>query len=302
MESPLISRSAITAVDTGTYPTIIAATHRSSTRPLRRVDRAAIVGFILSAVAIAIALYAQRYLEQRQFLIDSLILFVVAGAIFARATVGFLNPTTSDSTINLPAISCGRRPRPGLVLICMAVVFGSSINERNQAAVWPFRDPNLAWILYSVNLPVSMIGIFLLDHRPRFRAALWRNKYALLVLLVIVGIGAFLRFYRLGENPYGLWFDEARDGIETLKIMADQRFKPVYAFFVDEPAMKLYATIPFFWLLGETQLALRLPTAIAAVLGIGAMYLLGRALFGNLVGLISAALIATMAWHLTFST
>ena len=310
MERSLTTHSETAAPGSGIFPPVATAVVRPSARKLRRIDRAAILGFIFSAIAIGIALYAQRFLEQRQFLIDSLLLFVVAGAIFARATAGFLNPTVAEPTTDQPAVKIGWRPKPGLVLICLAVIinivslvlfYGASINERNQAAVWPFRDPMLAWILYSVSMPLSMIGIFLLDHRPRFREAIWRNRGALLVLLVVIGIGAFLRFYRLADHPYGLWFDEARDGLETLKIMADQRFRPVYAFFVDEPAMKLYATIPFFWLLGETELALRMPTAIAAVLGIGAMYLLGRALFGNLVGLISAGLIATMAWHLTFS-
>src|SRR5207249_816395 len=125
-----------------------------------------------------------------------------------------------------------------------------------------------------------------------------RNGGTFVALGVLLLVAAALRLYRLGDQPVGLWFDEARDGLETLKIMADPLFKPVYAYFVDEPSLKLLLTIPFFWVLGPTQLALRLPTAFAGIAGVLGVYVLGRALFGRVVGLGSAAVIATMSWHL----
>ena len=68
-----------------------------------------------------------------------------------------------------------------------------------------------------------------------------------------------------------------------------------------EPSLLWYLMAGSFGVFGPSQLALRIPTAIGGIIGIPAIYLLGRELFGRSVGLIAAGLLAGLVWHLTFS-
>jgi len=71
-----------------------------------------------------------------------------------------------------------------------------------------------------------------------------------------------------------------------------------------KPAFYSYFLIPFIKVFGLTELAIRLPSALAGILAVLFIYLLTKeltSLAGEFMGLTSALLLAISPWHLHFS-
>ena len=63
----------------------------------------------------------------------------------------------------------------------------------------------------------------------------------------------------------------------------------------------IYLMAPFVGLLGPSTFAIRLPGAIGGVATVAMVYFIGRRLFDRRVGLIAAAILAVLPWHLQLS-
>lgn len=116
-----------------------------------------------------------------------------------------------------------------------------------------------------------------------------KKKVYYLILLSIIILGALLRFYLISD--YSLWNDE----LESLRIskvanisellqrsIKDDVHPPLYQII-------LYCVIRTF---GDSEFALRLPSAIAGILSIFFIALLGKKLFSESIALTSASLLA----------
>src|SRR3989338_3093286 len=154
------------------------------------------------------------------------------------------------------------------------------------------------------------------------------KKY-LAVLLAIMALGAFLRFYQITEIPPGLYPDEAMNGNNALEALATGDFKVFYpenngreGLFINMQAVSLAA-------FGNTPWALRIVSALIGTLTILGIYLVTKELFSRnqnqesrikkkestgshhdsyflihdsrIIGLFSAFFLATSYWHLNFS-
>jgi uncharacterized membrane protein len=126
----------------------------------------------------------------------------------------------------------------------------------------------------------------------------WRGigrKEGLLLLLIIL-IGGGLRLYHLGAPS--LWFDEAasyehcRRGLsDTLSAVANAEGSPPLYFLLLREVMQV----------SRSEAALRFLSVLAGIAALPLIYLLGRALLGVGVGLISAALLALSPFALYYS-
>ncbi len=114
-------------------------------------------------------------------------------------------------------------------------------------------------------------------------------------MLLAVGLAAALRFYRLGEWPPGLYRDEAYNGLDALGVLRGQHALFFPANNGREP-LYIYLVALSVALLGPTTLALRLPAAVVGTLTTLPAWLLGRAWFGRVVGLLAATLWAITLW------
>jgi len=127
-----------------------------------------------------------------------------------------------------------------------------------------------------------------LPPRERARRERWRGEAIPLVLLaLLVVLGGVMRRYHLGQQ--GLWFDEV-----DLVMRAQQPFPALLRNFVNPGENgPLYTLGMAIWIkvLGTSEVAVRLPAAIAGTLAIPALYGLGRALRGPRLGVIAAALL-----------
>lgn len=136
--------------------------------------------------------------------------------------------------------------------------------------------------------------------------SLFSKKY---VLILIVLLAFILRFYRLGENPPSLYWDEAAIGYNAYSILKTARDEhgtllPMSFRSFDDyksPAY-IYATVPSILLSGLNEFSVRLPSAIFGVSTVLALFLLVSKLSGNKsVAQLSAFFLATSPWHLHFS-
>ncbi len=133
-------------------------------------------------------------------------------------------------------------------------------------------------------------------------------------LFVIIAAAAALRLWRIDQIPPGFHFDESFEGLEAWRILTEPGYRPIFLtgnFGV--PPLNAYANALTFavagWLGGEAgPTAMRVTAAAFGVLGVGAVFALGRELHRYEPRYISAALpwlaaatLAGMRWHLHFS-
>jgi 4-amino-4-deoxy-L-arabinose transferase-like glycosyltransferase len=125
-------------------------------------------------------------------------------------------------------------------------------------------------------------------------------RWSLLVGILI--IATFLRFYHLTSTPPGLYPDEAMDGNNAVEAAETNHFQTFYI--EDNGREGLYVNIiaAFLkvWPVYEPWVV-RLPAAIAGVLTVWGIYMLVAELFGDGPGLLAAFLLATSFWHIMFS-
>lgn len=130
-----------------------------------------------------------------------------------------------------------------------------------------------------------------------------------LILMLIIILGGFLRLYSLDKVPVALNGDEAAFGYNAFSILNTgkdehgQRLPFIFKSFGDyKPPVFVYLLVPFVWLLGLTELTVRLPIAITGIFLIVLTYLISNKLIKiEWVSLISAFLVAISSWAIQFS-
>lgn len=123
-----------------------------------------------------------------------------------------------------------------------------------------------------------------------------------LLLAAAIGVGIAVRLHLIGSLPYGIWFDEAENGLVARRILADPSFRPVFiAEATQLPALFFYVFALALKLVGDGILALRLVATAAAILTLIFTYLLARELFDQRIAVLAAFLLAVMRWHVNFS-
>lgn len=138
-------------------------------------------------------------------------------------------------------------------------------------------------------------------------------KHKLFILAAIVILGLFLRVYSLGDNPPSLNWDEASTGYNAFSILKTGKdeygnFLPLSIRSFDDykPALYTYLAVPFVGMLGLSELAVRLPSAILGTLSILFIYFLILEFFQKekrveAMALVGALLFAISPWSLQFS-
>ena len=111
----------------------------------------------------------------------------------------------------------------------------------------------------------------------RFRPVLVAGGILFALALAVV----MLRFYRLNELPPWLFYDGGANGVDALQVLQGKHA----VFFPDKSNgrewLGIYLVALSISVLGRTELAVRLPTALASAGTVFAVFWLGRLLFGR---------------------
>lgn len=154
------------------------------------------------------------------------------------------------------------------------------------------------------------------------------NRLALIILIFILALGAFFRFYLITEIPPGLYPDEAMNGNNALEALATGDFKIFYPENNGREGLFINIQAISIWLFENAPWALRLVSAIFGTLTILGVYLLTKELFyqnfkfsilnfksvsnnsifkrfiienHEVMALLAAFFTATSFWHINFS-
>ncbi|NTW04223.1 MAG: phospholipid carrier-dependent glycosyltransferase, partial [Oscillochloris sp.] len=120
-------------------------------------------------------------------------------------------------------------------------------------------------------------------------------------LLACTLLALGLRFFQLGDIPFGVWRDEARHGLVALHILNDPNYRPVYVPQADIPAFLFYLQTISIGLLGPTVSAVRAVPALAGSLTVLSIAYVGRQMWGRAAGAGVALMVAVSAWHIALS-
>lgn len=122
------------------------------------------------------------------------------------------------------------------------------------------------------------------------------KKTALYILGAIILLGAFLRFYKLGEYSIGNTYYAAavKSMLTSWKNFFFVSFEPGGSVTVDKPPLGLWVQAVSAYFLGVNGFALALPQALAGTLSIPVLYSLVKRYFGIIAGLIAAAVLAVV--------
>lgn len=127
--------------------------------------------------------------------------------------------------------------------------------------------------------------------------------------VIIIVLAAVLRLYNLDKVPPGVNRDEASIGYTAYSLMHTAKdeygkFLPIsFESFGDwKLPLYIYTTIPFVKIFGLSELAVRLPSAIAGVMSVVAIYYLAKLLFtSETLALLASLVLAIMPWHIHIS-
>lgn len=123
------------------------------------------------------------------------------------------------------------------------------------------------------------------------------------ILIFLLSLAAFFRFYRLYDIPFGLNNDAAWEGSAALDILRGN-IKPYWPYAAQgwrgEGLFRLMVTF-FTYFMGPQTLVIKLPSAILGLLTLIPFYLLLRLLFRQKIAFIATFLLATSGWHITMS-
>lgn len=137
-------------------------------------------------------------------------------------------------------------------------------------------------------------------------------KKSVLILALIIALtilSAFLRFYKITQNPPSLNIDEVSFGYNAYSILKTARdeygtflpftFKSVGDY---KNPVPIYILVPSIVLFGLNEFGVRFPTALVSVLSISIFYLFFRSVTNNTkVSLVGALLLVISPWHLFYS-
>src|SRR3989344_1817529 len=121
------------------------------------------------------------------------------------------------------------------------------------------------------------------------------------IILCIIAIAIFFRFYQLDLTPPGLWPDEAANGVDALKALDNKDFKIFYPANNGREGLFINLQSISIAVLGAEPWALRIVSAIIGTLTVIGLYLLTRRLFDWRMAAVSSFFLAVSFWHVNFS-
>lgn len=139
------------------------------------------------------------------------------------------------------------------------------------------------------------------------------SKKSLFLLILILLIASFFRFWKLNEIPPGLYPDVAINGNEALESLKTGNFKLFYPENNGREGLMMWLIALSFSIFGVSILSIKIVAAIIGILTVLGLYLLTNELFSfnsptfqhsniqTIIALLSSFFLAISFWHTNFS-
>ncbi|KKT26318.1 MAG: hypothetical protein UW11_C0016G0012 [Parcubacteria group bacterium GW2011_GWA2_43_9b] len=134
------------------------------------------------------------------------------------------------------------------------------------------------------------------------------KQKTLIILLAILAIAAFFRFYHLAQIPPGLYPDVAINGNDALTALKTHNFKVFYPENNGREGLFINLIALSFWLFGVSVWTIKIVPAIFGLLTVLGIFFLTKQLFSyfatrraEIIALLSTLFIAVSFWHVNFS-
>jgi 4-amino-4-deoxy-L-arabinose transferase-like glycosyltransferase len=129
------------------------------------------------------------------------------------------------------------------------------------------------------------------------------RKQEIFILILIMALAGFFRFWQLDQIPPGLYPDVAMNGINALDALKSGNFKVFYPDNNGREGLFMNLIALSFAVFGPSILVMKVVAAIFGTLTVLGLYLLTRQLFreNGAIALFASFFLATSFWHVNFS-
>ncbi|MDO9300581.1 MAG: PA14 domain-containing protein [Anaerolineales bacterium] len=189
----------------------------------------------------------------------------------------------------------------GGISLVLAILFAA-------LAFWLFGEDipeYFPWLAHRISIGLLIFSSFWLNKSTGISESQSNNKkwnwLEVGIFLAILVIAAFMRLYRLDQIPFGLWYDEADNGLSALAILNQSEYLPVFVKSTNLPAHFLYLIVFFFKILGVSVLTIRTLSVAFGMATVVVSFFLGNELFDRRLGLVFAFFIAVSRWDVNWS-
>lgn len=121
------------------------------------------------------------------------------------------------------------------------------------------------------------------------------------LIFLILFVAFWFRVPDLQTIPPGLYPDEAINGNDALQVLETGQWRVFYPDNNGREGLNNNLIAVFFKIFGADIWSLRLSAALAGILGVLALYLLGREWFSRPIGWLASFFMAVSFWHVNFS-
>ena len=201
------------------------------------------------------------------------------GEIPGRRWIYFLSLLLAFAAHRLVAGFIGQRPALALLLWLAAI----------------------AMAFYALTNPTAETDTQHVSRTDAASATLHVSRFTLLAASTLFLVAFVIRLVSVGSHPFILNGIEASLGLEALNILNGQIRSPFASGWLTNPTLPLYLLALPLQLLGRSVLALRLLSPLVGAITVVATFLIGQRLWGRVVGLVAAVLLAGSHYHLHYS-
>jgi hypothetical protein len=135
-----------------------------------------------------------------------------------------------------------------------------------------------------------------------------KSRALLILFFTILGIGILVRVWQFGAIPPGLNKDEASIGVDAMSLLryhVDRNGMSFPIHFISwgsgQNALYGYLLIPFLAFFGSSSTIIRLPMLLTGIATLPLVYLVGKEIEDEKLGLLAMFFIAVSPWHIILS-